>query len=218
MFVGHFAAGIAGKIACPRLPLWPLIGASQLLDLGWATLVMAGVEKLRIVPGLPGSPLDLYYMPWTHSLPTALLWSGVAGLLAARWWQGVPRAGIVVALVVFSHWLLDLVVHRPDLGLWFDSMKVGLGLWNLPQPEMALEMGMVALAGGGWIALRKDQGLAAAPALGFLLLLTVLQMVSLVSGATENGVQMGLLALFGYGVTMAGAWWAERRDKAAIRR
>ncbi len=210
MFVGHFAAAMAGKIARPRLPLWPLVAASQLLDLGWASLIMAGVEKVRIIPGLPGSPLDLYYMPWTHSLPAALLWSAVAGAVAARLWRGVPGAGLVVALVVFSHWLLDLVAHRPDLGLWFDTMKVGFGLWNLPLPEMALEMGLVAVAGGGWIAVRKDQGLGAGPALGFITLLTVLQMVSLVSEATENGVQMGGLALFGYGVAILGAWLAER--------
>ncbi len=212
MFVGHFAAAIAGKAVTPRLPLWPLIIASQALDFGWAALVMSGIERVRIDPSLPGSPLVLYYMPYTHSLPAALLWSILAGAIAARLFSAVPRAGLTVGLVVFSHWLLDLVAHRPDLGLWFDNMKVGLGLWNLPLPEMALEMGMLAIAGGAWVAVRKNMGLRAAPALGFIALLTLLQMVSLVSGQTENGLQMGGLALFGYGVAAVGAWFAERRD------
>ena len=213
MFVGHFAAGVAGKAAEDRVPLWVWIGASQLLDLGWSVLVMTGIEKVRVVPGLPGSPLDLYYMPWTHSLPAALLWSGVAGLVAARLFKVPRRAAILLGLVVFSHWILDLIVHRPDLPLGFTGPKLGLGMWNMPLLEMALEMALLALAGGWWIAARKDRGQRAGPALGFIAWLSVLQMVSLVSGAAQGPVQMGVLALFGYGVAMLGAWLVDRRDR-----
>ena len=74
MFVGHYAAALAAKAAEPRAPLWALVGGCQLLDLGWSGLVMAGIEKVRIDPALPGSNLDLYYMPFTHGLPAALAW------------------------------------------------------------------------------------------------------------------------------------------------
>ena len=114
MFVGHFAASVAAKLARPKLPFWACVGAAQLLDIGWGSLVIAGVEKLRLDPALPGSPLDLYFMPYTHSLPMALLWSLLAGWLAAKAWG---RAGWLIGVVVFSHWLGDLLVHRPDLPL-----------------------------------------------------------------------------------------------------
>nr|WP_310522807.1 hypothetical protein [Polymorphobacter sp.] len=213
MFVGHFAAGVTGKAIEDRVPLWVWIGASQLLDLGWAVLIMIGVEKVRVVPEQPGNPLDLYFMPWTHSLPAALVWASAAALVAWRGF-GVPRrvAGLL-GLVVFSHWLLDLIVHRPDLPLGFLGPKLGLGMWNLPLPEMALEMGLLALAGGLWIAARKDRGQRAGPALGFVALLSVLQMVSLISGEAQGPVQMGALALFGFGVAMGGAWLVDRSDR-----
>ena len=72
MFVGHYSAALAAKAAEPRAPLWAYVIGCQLLDVAWAGLVAAGVEKVRIDPSLPGSSLDLYHMPWTHSLPGAL--------------------------------------------------------------------------------------------------------------------------------------------------
>jgi len=101
MFVGHYAAALAGKAIAPKAPLWTYIGAAQLLDIGWTSLVMAGVEKVSFDPELPGSPLVLEHMPWTHSLPAAVIWS-VAGLLLAKvvlrlpWWTA-----FAVGLVVF---------------------------------------------------------------------------------------------------------------------
>lgn len=116
MFVGHYAAGFAAKAAFPRAPLWTLIGASQLLDVGFSTLMIFGAEKFRVDPELPGNPFDLYHMPWTHSLPAALAWSlAAAGL--ARLAKLPLHICAVIGAVVFSHWILDLLVHRPDLEL-----------------------------------------------------------------------------------------------------
>lgn len=205
MFVGHFTAGIAAKAAEDRVPLWVFIGASQLLDLGWAMLVIAGVEKVRIDPALPGSPLDLYHMPWTHSLPAALLWSLAAALVAWRGFGMARRAAAIIAAVVFSHWLLDLVVHRPDLALWPGGTKVGLALWDRPLLALALEMTMLALIGGWWMAVRRGRGEGMAPGIGFLALLAGLQFVSLLPGTASSPPAMAALALFGYGAAMAGA-------------
>src|SRR6187455_3104830 len=127
MFIGHYGPSFAGKVAKPAIPLWVLFLSVQLVDIAWSILVLLGIEKLRIVPGFTATnPLDLYYMPFTHSLPGAALWS--------------------VGAAVFSHWILDLVVHRPDLALFDDSYKVGLGLWNYPVIAFALE---IALLFGG---------------------------------------------------------------------
>src|SRR5258705_11302369 len=123
------------------IPLWVLFLAVQLLDVVWAPLVLLGVEKMRIVPGFTATnPLDLYYMPYTHSLVAALLWS--AGAATAYRLVGRPsgfRASLLVGGAVLSHWVLDFVVHRPDLPLYDNSAKVGLGLWNRPVLAFGLE-------------------------------------------------------------------------------
>jgi membrane-bound metal-dependent hydrolase YbcI (DUF457 family) len=139
MFVGHYSVAFAVKSNRNKIPLWVLFVAVQLLDFLWAPLVLLGIEKVRIVPGITAAnPLDLYYMPYTHSLIGALVWSGLAFVLyrVASGARPSNAAAFIVALAVFSHWILDLIVHRPDLAIYDDSLKVGFGLgiteaWNL---------------------------------------------------------------------------------------
>ncbi len=150
MFVGHYGPSFAIKAARPAIPLWLLFVAVQLVDVAWAVLVLLGVEKVRIVPGITASnPLDLYYMPYTHSLFASIVWSAAAVILV-RFLPGMRagNAGLWVGAAVFSHWVLDFLVHRPDLPLYDDTMKVGLGLWNYPIPALVLE---AALLFGGMI-------------------------------------------------------------------
>src|SRR5437773_6343722 len=120
MFVGHYGVSFAAKKAEPSIPLWVLFIAVQLLDVLWAPFILLGIEKVRIVPGITASnPLDLYYMPYTHSLVAAVFWSCVGGIVyqfAARPSRG--QSSLVVGLAVFSHWVLDFIVHRPDLPLY----------------------------------------------------------------------------------------------------
>src|SRR6266498_4600871 len=155
MFVGHYGVSFTAKKAEPAIPLWVLFIAVQLLDVLWAPLVLLGIEKVRIVPGITASnPLDLYYMPYTHSLVAAVIWSAAA-LLLYRLLAGPGRAekaALVVGLAVFSHWVLDLLVHRPDLPLYDDTAKIGLGLWNLPAVALGLEA--LLLFGAMWLYLR----------------------------------------------------------------
>jgi hypothetical protein len=112
--------------------------AAQLVDIGWAILVLAGIERVRIDPSLPSIPVDLYYMPYTHSLPATLVWALLAFAVARAWLALVPAAA--VGLVVASHWLLDLIVHRRDLPLWANGHKVGLALWDRPLVAFNLEL------------------------------------------------------------------------------
>ena len=125
-----------------------------MLDVGWSILVLLGVEKVRIVPGITATnPLDLYYMPYTHSLVAALVWSVAAGAAYAQWRRGAPQAALLVGVAVFSHWPLDFIVHRPDLPLWDNTAKVGLGLWNVPLVALGLEV--ASLFGGMWLFFRS---------------------------------------------------------------
>jgi hypothetical protein len=141
MFVGHYAVSFACKWREPAIPLWVLFIAVQLLDVAWGTLVLLGIEEVRIVPGFTRTnPLDLYYMPYTHSLVASLLWSfGAAGLYRLLVRRSTIRSCVLVGLAVFSHWVLDFVVHAPDLPLYDNTAKVGLGLWNQPSVAFGLE-------------------------------------------------------------------------------
>ena len=141
MFVGHYGVSFAAKKLAPAIPLWLLFIAVQWLDVVWAPLVLLGVERVRIVPGITASnPLDLYYMPYTHSLVAAFVWSAAA-CVTYRVVSGRrdPTAAIVIAGAVLSHWILDFVVHRPDLPLYDNTAKVGLGLWNMAALAFVVE-------------------------------------------------------------------------------
>ena len=154
MFVGHYGVSFAARRSAASVPLWVLFIAVQLLDVAWAPLVLLGVEKVRIVPGITASnPLDLYYMPYTHSLVAAVLWSAGAFVIYRLTMPGIRTpAALVVAGAVFSHWVLDFVVHRPDLPLYDNAAKVGLGLWNLPALAFGVEAAL--LFGGMWLYFR----------------------------------------------------------------
>src|SRR5213594_3605666 len=120
MFVGHYGVAFAVKTERNKIPLWVLFVAVQLLDFLWAPFVLIGIEKVRIVPGITASsPLDLYYMPYTHSLIGAIGWSALAALaykISSK--AGTSRKGaFYLGTAVFSHWILDFLVHRPDLAL-----------------------------------------------------------------------------------------------------
>ena len=154
MFVGHYGVSFAAKKADLSIPLWVLFLAVQMLDVGWSVFVLLGIEKVRIVPGITATnPLDLYYMPYTHSLVAALAWSVAAGAAYAQWRRGAPQAALLVGVAVFSHWPLDFIVHRPDLPLWDNTAKVGLGLWNAPLVALGLEV--ASLFGGMWLFFRS---------------------------------------------------------------
>src|SRR5881275_3577193 len=156
MFVGHYSVAFAAKSEKNRIPLWVLFVAVQFLDYIWATLVLLGIEKLRVVKGFTaGSMLDSYFHPYSHSLITAMAWSGVAALLYKTIWRAKASssAAVIVGLAVFSHWILDLIAHPRDLAIYDDTWKVGFGLWNYRDPEFALEIAL--LAGGIALYLRN---------------------------------------------------------------
>lgn len=197
MFVGHYAAAMAAKAIEPKAPMWTLAAASQLVDIGWSSFIIAGVEHARVDPSLPGSSLVLYDMPWTHSLPAALVWSVGAALLVKVLLRLPIWASAIVGLTVFSHWLLDFLVHRPDLALWPGGERVGLGLWNYPVPEQAVEIGLLAVCGGAWVASRKALGRLAWPAIAFIAFLVTLQIVAMLQPqpAGELPSQAGVMIL-----------------------
>ena len=155
MFVGHYSVAFAAKSEKNKIPLWVLFIAVQFLDYVWATLVLLGIEKLRVIKGFTaGSMLDSYFHPYSQSLIAAIIWSAIAAL---GYWVICSRhpesfrgyrasAALIVGLAVFSHWILDLIAHPRDLAIYDNKWKVGFGLWNYWDPEFVLE---IALLGFG---------------------------------------------------------------------
>lgn len=147
MFIAHFGLALAAKRAAPDVSLGRLFVAAQLSDLMWPTLSLLGLEWARIDPAANASvPLVFEHYPISHSLAAVLLWALLFGTLH-QLGGGRARGGLVLSALVLSHWLLDLIVHVPDLPLWPGSpARLGLGLWNAVPVAHAVELS-IALAG-----------------------------------------------------------------------
>jgi len=138
-----------------KVPLGVLFLATVILDVLAIAFTFAGIEG--VTTGIP----------WSHGLFISVIWSVSATLLAARVYRDY-RAGVVIGLLVFSHWVLDFISHPipfstfswrswhwsyghpllSDLPLLFGgSPKVGLGLYNSISAveATALELGMFVL-------------------------------------------------------------------------
>lgn len=149
---GHLGIGFAAKPVAPKAPLWVLLVATQVLDLLSFLFMAVGIESMGV------TTIDLsrgiQYLtpasvPWSHGLLMSVVWSILAGAIAYLFYRD-RRTGIVVGLLVFSHWVLDLIVHLPDLPLLFDgSPLVGFGLWG-SGPGLVISgiLELVLLAGG----------------------------------------------------------------------
>lgn len=224
MFVGHYSVSLALKSRVKEAPLWALFLAVQVLDILFFPLALLGVEQLRIVPHFTGSTnFELPYMPYTHGLAGALVLSLVTGatafLLLRQRSAQARTVALAIGAAVFSHWLLDLVVHTPDLPLLGnDSPKLGFGLWAHPYVTWGLEA--VLLIATLMMYLRATRAITPAgnyamPAfVGFLLLVNAAN----IFGPPPPGnsiVLLSVAALAAYLGFAAIAFWLERYRHAA---
>ena len=219
MFIGHFGLGLAAKRAAPRLSLGVLFAAAQFADLLWPVLVAAGLEKVRILPGITAvTPLEFVSYPYSHSLLLLILWGAAMAFAFAR---RDRRAFIVVSLLVVSHWLLDFISHRPDMPLYPGGARYGLGLWNSPLATVAVEL-PIYLA-GVWLYLGSTRARDGIGRWSMVLLLSALLVIYAGNFSGQppppsvNAIVM--VGLFGGALLTAWAWWADRhRDPVAARR
>jgi hypothetical protein len=211
MFLGHVALGMAAKRAAPRLSLAVLILAAQFADVIWPALVVLGIEQVAIDPGNTRvTPLNFISYPYSHSLLTLALWSlafaPVFGLSRGR--GAVP----ILAALVVSHWVLDVITHRPDMPIVPQSdLKLGFGLWNSIPATVAAEFAMYAA--GVWIYLRSTRARDRIGSWGFYVLAAFLIVVYLANvfgppPPSVSAVWIGALA--GAGVMTLWAWWVDR--------
>ena len=151
MIAGHFAFAAAIKAKEPRIPLWSLMFSTQWLDIVFVPLFLTGIESMESAPPDAGHAAPLIHADYTHSLLGALVLSAVLGWFAAKLWG--QRAGTILGAVSMSHWVIDLIVHRPDMpilpGNIGDLPLLGLGLWTFPAGAIVLEAAIV-IAGFGY--------------------------------------------------------------------
>jgi hypothetical protein len=212
VFIGHYGVSLAAKRAAPRLSLGWLFLAVQVLDLLFFSFVLAGVEKLRLVPGFTEyNPYDLYFMPISHGLLGALGWSVLAALIArALLGRDGGRASLVIGACVLSHWLLDLPMHTRDLPLaGNDSLKVGFGLWNHRALSLAAEL--IALAAGAAVWLREAGRRGAR--IVFIAVLVVLLLATPFLPQPPSTTVLAVQALAGYLVLAGAAAWVDRATR-----
>jgi membrane-bound metal-dependent hydrolase YbcI (DUF457 family) len=139
MFIGHFGLGFGIKKATPGVSLGLLFIAVQFLDLLWPTLLLLNIEQVEIAPAGSPVPLIFTHYPITHSLLMVIVWSFLFGFIFWLFKKN-KRYAIILGLCVLSHWVLDLIVHLPDLPLYpGNSPMVGLGLWKFPVATAILE-------------------------------------------------------------------------------
>jgi len=162
----------------------------------------------------------LYYMPITHSLTGAILWSAVGGIVLnfavkAR----NMKTAVVLAVAIFSHWVLDLIVHRPDLPIFSDAgTKLGFGMWNYFWPEFALELLLVVAGIQWWLKTEREAG-ASTPALvraAWILfgLLVVCQCIDKFGPPPASPQMAAGSALVAYTVLAGIAAWAGNQAKS----
>jgi membrane-bound metal-dependent hydrolase YbcI (DUF457 family) len=220
MFVGHFAVAFAAKPVAPRVSLATLIVAAGLADILWIAFFVTDVEHVDIVPNLmKANSLDLVSIPFSHSLLMDAVWAllfGGAYFLARR----DVRGAWIIAAAVLSHWVLDVVTHRPDMQLvpWMET-RLGLGLWNSP-------IGTLIVEGALWLAaiavyVRGTRSKGRAGRYGFwpmIAILTALWLASLRGDPPPSLSAMAGINTVLFMVVLAWAAWMNRARPAVADR
>jgi len=218
MLIGHYAPALVLQRARPSVKLWQLFVATQLVDVLWAAFVLGGIEHARIVPGFTASnDLDLWDMPYTHSLVGTVAWAALA--LVVSWFvrREPTRTGdaLVIAAAVASHFVADLVVHVPDLPVTLGgATKLGFGLWRARPVALVVEVGAFAAAAWWWWWPRRTN--PGAPVAGAVLLgLTALAAVTFYIPTPPSPAAMALTGLATYAVMAVLAGWIDHRSAPA---
>jgi hypothetical protein len=210
MFIGHFGVALAAKRVAPRASLGVLILAAQFVDLLWPMFLLMGVEHVEIVPGITKvSPFDFTDYPISHSLLMGMVWALVVGgiyYVARRYCRGAW----VVAALVLSHWVLDFIVHRPDLPFRPGGEgRAGLGLWNSWPASITVELAVFGAGLRLYLNSTRAEDNVGRYAFWSLMALVFLGWVSsLYAGAPPDVTSLAWGALTMW-IAVPWAWWAD---------
>jgi hypothetical protein len=217
MLLGHYAVALGAKRAAPKSSLGTLVFAAQFADLIWPIFLLLGWEQVRIVPGITRvTPLDFVTYPYSHSLLAQVLW----GIAVGAVYFGVrreARSAVVLTLCVPSHWLLDYIVHRPDLPLVPGGRRYGLGLWNSLPATLAVEFTLFAIGIALYLTQTRAKDRVGQYALWSLLILLLLIYIGAIFGPpppNERAIAISALALW---LTVPWTAWADRHRSPSFR-
>lgn len=218
MFVGHYAVGLAAKRLAPKTSLGILIAAPILLDLVWPILVLGGWEHVSIVESPnPFFRLQFDSYPISHGLVAVIGWA----TFFASIYFGVMRylaGAITVWIGVVSHWLLDYLVHRPDLPLYAGSSRLlGLGLWNRRWITVAVELALLAAGVAVYLIQTRAKDNIGSFGFGAFLAVIVALYGAVVFGPappTVNKLALGALASL---LFVPFAWWFDSHREVRYR-
>jgi hypothetical protein len=202
----------------PRIPLAALVAAAFGLDLLWPIFLLIGLETVRIDPGNTAfTPVDFVSYPWTHSLLMSVAWGALAGAIAASLLKN-RNAGLLIAAVVVSHWLLDFLTHRPDLALWPGGPKFGLGLWNSVPATIVVEGALFALS--VWLYARAVPARDAVGRWAFRSLIAFTGLIWLSGPFSPPPPDAGAIAYVGLALWIFPFWalWIEHHRQVADQR
>jgi hypothetical protein len=223
VFVGHYAAGLALKAADQRVPLAPLFIGVQVLDIVSAAFVLLGIEHWRIVPGITAASALALDIPYTHGFFTSLGWALLAYLVVrlVPLPQRVPRrlTALFVGIAVWSHWWLDLIVHKPDLPIYDHTLNVGLGLWYSRPGTWIVEAGLLAAALVYYLSTSRARNPAGRFGMGvFVVLLVVVNTFNLYGPPPRSSNAVAIAGEIAYAVIALIALWLARYRTARARR
>ena len=215
MFIGHFGVGFGAKKIDPRPSLGTIFMAVQFVDLLWPLFLILGIERVEIKPGISAmTPLDFVYYPFSHSLLFGIIWGIVFGAIYFFFRKNI-RSAILLGILVLSHWVLDLIVHIPDLPLFpGSSVKLGFGLWNSIAGTIIVE-GLIFL-GGAYLYFKstKAENKKGVFALwGLIIFLILIYIMNIIGPPPPSAQAIGYVGLSQW-LIIAWGYWIDRNRKA----
>lgn len=212
MFIGHFALAFGAKRVAPKTSLGTLFMAAQLADLVWPTLVLLGIETVVVAPGITAfTPLDFVSYPYSHSLVALIGWAAALALAYTLARSGRAREALVLASLVLSHWVLDVISHRPDMPLTIGGdTKLGLGLWNSIPATLVVETAMFAAGVAIYLASTTAANRVGRIAIGSLVGFLAIVYAANLLGPPPPGVMAVAWTCEALWLLVAWAWWADR--------
>lgn len=210
MFLGHFALAMGAKRVAPKASLGMLVLSAQFADCLWPVLLLLGIERVRIVPGITRvTPLDFVSYPISHSLLMQLVWGSLLGAIYFFWRRDFRPTVVVVALLP-THWLLDYFSHRPDMPLYPGGPKVGLGMWNSLTLTLLVEFGLFAVGTVVYLKATRSKGGWNLGFWSFALFLAVMYPASLF-GPPPSSVRVLAFSALALWLTIPWAAWGDRQ-------
>jgi len=214
MFIGHFGAGFAGKKFSETASLGTYFMAAQWIDLIWPILLLLGIEKMEIDPGVSAvTPLDFNYYPFSHSLIGVIVWGILFGLVYFLIKKNYKTA-VILGLLVVSHWFLDLLVHIPDLPIFpGEGIKVGLGLWNSLTATLIVEGSIFAFGIYLYYKTTKAKNKSGTYSLiGLIVFLLLIYISNLIGPPPESVEAIGIVGNAQWLIVLWG-YWIDRNRK-----